>query len=1499
MRNFSATSSPRESITKEQAQALVDAFIHKHTPQWIKAASAQDIARLRTLIAQHKASQDKLAEATKAVQPVHAFALHTYSEALQATLPAGHDLTALEWRDKVLETVGVTTPHADFVFKTKPGLLRLMQNFAANATPLDGSGLYAPGSETLLSGNVDEVCRLCRELDAGLQYQTLLDKHFEASKALLIDDKRKGFELAVHMALLRQHIDGDVAAALNALTSTVATHDVKLVAYPGLMSMLGHTVHEALFIQLRSAQDEDAGVVIYRPAEAQAPLRWYSSKLAFEVALLEQLKDPGYLASLLQSVGLATRKQFLQTLQLRLKDTAPDLAVEGEGEYGSVFDRWVLSQLERAKDDARLLLVPTAEVDAQASRERVDAWVSAGWTLVNLGGFFIPTVGALLLAQLVAQVCSQVFAGVADWAKGHDHEALRHLLDVAQTVAAAAVTTGAVVGGTAVVRKFTRSAFVDSLDVVDLEDGTARLWHEDLSVYASAVQDAALNERGLYSKGDDQWLRIDDRFYQVRRTGADGKWRLVHPLRKDAYGPVVRYNGERYWHLPGEHPQTWNDAAKMLGRLWPQQMPLDQLRAQQLLLAAGSDIDELRGILVQNQALPANLRDTLRRFEADQRIEQFFASLQPAATVQTDPELLQWCRQHSAVAGMDNAQALAEIVERAAQLRFELFRHLTEGQASDDRVVQVILRDFAGLPEDYAQQLAGSVSVEQRDHIELLQRLPLAVAEQARALLQLARLNRARQGLWLRNGYSDESGELILSLLARLANWPFNRRLELRAGSSSGRLLSVLNPAGPEATGVVITRINGQFRLYDKQGHALDVELGAPDDVFCALGALLTPAQRLRLNLPDQDPAAALRARVASTMPADRQALLNVLGWREGTRWFNPGQRLADGRVGYPLGGAQSTERDLTQRMRARLGVLYRGDSQARINQHLDRIVDCDDPFEALIFEEANFQLLCNCLDIWIAQAREAEKQARRLLAARLRQAWRSQLPVDYQRQDIDSRILDLSGFQVTSLPELAEGIDFHFVTTMVMVNTPLASIPEAFFSCFGAVRRLNFSRNQLRVVPIGLRHLRSLDNLQLSYNRIRMDSWGQDAIRNLPQLTSLDLSVNPLGSLALDFTQVPALRYLSLRHCGLVNWPAGLEHCGMLNMADLRNNQLANVPEAAMNMPYAFRSALRMDGNAIPQAQWARLHRLPAHVDHALQGASDSPAAIPARELWVSGVRKVEVAGYWDRLFASEDNDRYKLRQILFQLQGTQDYQRHREQLTHQVWGLLEYMDKDPQLTNEILLIARNPTACPDSIAERFSHMYLHALKSHAMHAADSESTSVLKLGLGLFRLSRLEEYINALDRERKFPDLVETRLFFNLALAKEFELPGQPASMRFVEWAHVSPDDIEAARAYVKAADTIEARAQFLGTEPYWCNWLEQQHSQDFQQISELWSEKGEALFDQKGTMSAEAYQEQWDEVEHGLVVDRQRLIMRFTKEVLEASITASPKPGASSAD
>jgi len=1496
MRKFPATPSLRSSITAGEMKKAADAFTQS-LPQWIKGASAANIYKLRVLIANHRASQVAVAGATKAVAPLKVFAESMYSEALASMLPSGQTLTTLQWRRKIREEVGQSTPHIQDSWEVQPALPRLMQNFAAGVTPLSGSGLVIQRDDEEVIGHTAQLIKACRELDAGKQYQTLLERHFTQNKALLSTDKLAGFKLAVHVAFLKRKIDSDVKAALEhfADDSSSAGTEPRLTAYPGLMSMLGVRVHEALIIQLQTADGDNAGVVTYMPADARNPLRWHSSMHDLQKEMVTDLMQEHYLHELLQLIALDHRNAFFRQLQLRLSDALPDLEIEGDTGHGSVFARWVDTQVERVCADAKVLLVPTADADAEASRKRLEDWKSLGWELAGLAAFFIPAVGVVLLGALLKDVCTQVFEGVADWAKGHDHEALQHALNVAQITAATAVGVGVGVA----VGRLVDKALVEGLEAVALDDDAQGLWNGDLSVYESELpDDAIMGEDGLQVSGNRRWLSAGDHHYEVHQPSESGAWRLVHPGCPHAYGPVLQRNAERLWLLPDDSPLDWDDAQQMLARLWPQERPLGQQRARQVLQAACSDVDELRGILVENRPLPANLRDTLRRFEADQRIERFFESLAAEATEIDDPVLLEWCEKRPGIAELSTTERPAAILDQQSLLRHDLFNHLTFVEPGSDPVVSVLKHDFPGLPTDYAIELASQVTGDEREEVVLLQRLPLSVTAKARSLLQIARLNHAVQGLMLRNAYNDVSGEVALGLLSRLDHWSFDQRVELRFGSAEGRLLAVLNAQAPEPDQVTLVHQEGAFLLYDANGLELPEQSAVPDDFFQAIASLLTAQQKAVLGLGSEDQAGELRQQVVKLLPTGRQALVRLFAWREEPGWFNPGQRLEDGRVGYPLGGSVSQVQAPGWRLRRRLARLYQGATPRQIEEHLNRILDAANPYAALILEEQNYQLLNGRLEAWIDAGRAGERAARRLLAQALRSAWRRQLPIDRDENAMHGFVLDLSGHRVTSLPELDAAVDFHHVTSLIMVNTHLQSVPDAFLSCFGKIRRLNMARNRLEALPAGIRHLRFLERLELSYNSIRNGERVSEALSSLTGLQDLDLSFNP-SLRRLTLGRGPStLRRLNLRLCGLLEWPAGLEHCRLLRWIDLSSNNLTTVPAAIQAMPYTFRISILLDRNAVAAAQLERLYARPAPFHP--PAPQPAPELLAARAVWVSGEQAQARGATWDRLFADPRNG--ELEVILRRLQETSDFRNdaQRSELDTRVWTLLDAMDNDIAFIDEVHAYAVGNVTCADDVADRFSELHLLALVNNAkrLPAVGEQQQALLDLGQGLFRLQVLKEHIGRYIAEKTvvYPNLdaVEVSLYFRLQLANEMNLPSQPGSMLFAAIANVSEADLDAARAFVKGAGTVEAKAAFLSHQTFWAQWLEKQRAEAFEPMLEQFQEQGSQLFEQRSELTDQQYKDQFDRLGAELKQMKNRLVRWLTTPMLKADADSSPPPG-----
>ena len=1478
------------TMTQEMETKLANAtddFIGKALPTWLTQASPSQINRLRDRVKTLKACHRRTRAATEALVPLQDFA----QARLQPLLPSHRLAEGLEWRE-VLPGLSISPGSGWLDYQSneirQPALLRLMQNFHEGATFYEGSGVVVPGEQTVLTPDLTRLVRECRSLDVGGGYQALLTCVFnQATCDILADEKRAGLRLAITVAALQGKLDAATEAAMEQVAGGITEQGEQAVAaYPGSLMLLGQPIADGLLVQLRNLHGDDQGVVLYLPSDPVAVFRHFPSASAMNQAMAAMLGRPAYRQYFTQLIELGERPGVQALLARRLVDPHPDLQIEGAPLDGGVFDTLVREHVRRLKNDARLLLVPTAEVDHQASKARLQAWKEAGLGVVNLAGLFIPIVGELLFAQFVVQTLSQVFEGVEDWYQGHQYEALEHMLGVAENLAVYAVLT---VGGALVARGFSRSRFVDGLEPVVVEEGDQRLWSSDLNAYACTPEDAVPGPDGLCGTGSRRWLRVGRHYYEVHKPREHGPWRLRHPQRKNAFGPIVETNGERSWRLRQDIPLEWDDSARMLDTLWPLREPLDTDRAEQVLRIVGMDQAGLRGLLVENRRVPWYLRDTLRRFEADERVEAFFRNLQ-GGTATNDPQLEAWCEAQPGMQGLDPQARRSALLAEQWQVREGLFEFLSQEAPVDDPLLSLVRRDFPGLPEAYAQHVIHAVPVVQRRLALAESRMPLALARKARALLQQASLTRAVEGLYLRNAYSDAMGELVLCLLARLPNWPRTVNLEVRKGTDTGPRLAVLDPQGDEKTSIRLVRKQGRFRLYDYYGRERDEALAAPADLFQVITALLTPAQLADLGITEANAASALRLQLQQHLPQTHSQRLRLLGWREKAPLFVPGHRLADGRFGYPLSGRGAARRNSRDTLRVRIRALYVNFSDEQVEEFLVQMLRMPgSPFEMMLLQESQFARLDEVLEHWTLSERNVSGQTiRQRVADRLRRYWRLQ-GEGISREDGQSQgmRLDLSGFPLRNLPSLPARVDFKHVTELTLSGLELDDVPVGFLRSFSSVQRLSLTDNHLSRMPLGLTHLTELRILHLERNTIQLDLASIGILRALSRLEEVNLSYNPIGSLEMRWNHLPQLSQLRLRHCRLSAWPTGLELCERLQYVDLRDNQISAIPRQILRMPVTYRASFMLENNPLPASEVARMATLVVdHLPHGSpQGASEE--LTDARELWLQASRH-ETRRQWDRVFAHRESE--GLAQLLRELQRCADFREARDYLAEQVWALVQALADDAGLRGRVFAQANRPRTCSDSVAHVFSELQVQRLVAEAeRHASlQEQGEELLNLGRRLFRLDQLERFARW-DVARRAAagqtvDAVEVSLFYRVRLAQPLSLPFQPRTLQFGNLANVNEEQVQEALHAVQAAEATPELADSLSQRSFWRNYLAARHPAAFDRIQDEYASRGDRLYERRSELPSQQYMEHWDR----LVVEResaqQTLVLQLTREALE---------------
>lgn len=453
--------------------------------------------------------------------------------------------------------------------------------------------------------------QLCRELDIGAAYQRHLQGYLsapavrEGAQALL----REQLRLAADLAYLHHRLSGAGHDCIHALIDGQATRCWSL-------TLFGLALHDATLIDAG-----DAGLLLHLPG-AQTELLQYPDLAALCQALVALLCTPAgrqafaaYLPSQQQAHFIDLLHQNLdaqgQSPDAQAWPIAPgaDLHLTTTPIDGDPFTWLQARHAQRLKDQARLLAVPTADADAKASQRRLAQWQRYGLDALNLAGFFIPTVGAVMLGVAAWQLLGEVIEGVEAWSDGDRHLAVRHLEAVGLNLA----LMGGLVAAAHVVPKLFSSPLMDSLDVVVCTDNQSRLWQPDLSPYRSelALPDGVAD---VYQREDQQFLPLDGHVLAVRQAPEDGTWQVLHPHDAEAYQPPLAHTAEGAWYLPSAQPGAWTPE-RILRRWYPRHAVLEDNDLDTALSISGTSAQALREAFIAGQPRPPLLGDSLARLE--------------------------------------------------------------------------------------------------------------------------------------------------------------------------------------------------------------------------------------------------------------------------------------------------------------------------------------------------------------------------------------------------------------------------------------------------------------------------------------------------------------------------------------------------------------------------------------------------------------------------------------------------------------------------------------------------------------------------------------------------------------------------------------------------------------------------------------------------------------------------------------------------------------------
>ncbi|RWU19124.1 hypothetical protein DM813_22675 [Pseudomonas alkylphenolica] len=1396
-------------------QAYQDSLIAKRLPGWMAALSESEHDVLGDALRKLLACRQKLTLEFAQVRGIDDFTKPVLQQALDRLGSFRVDqLYMRRWYTFTSNTVSYLAgrvPVQDSDYYDLPLLEAALYNFTEderNEQPRRNAVVDIQGSSQAGLSAV-AFAGLCRDLDLGQQYQDHLDAILlqqaghQSVKALLADFQRNSMladalqakaqgrlneaELQLVIALCRDNRPGWLEGA------PVQARQLKVFGCPLQRIVVLEVIDTGVIY------NSVKRVLVYVPGDphgawsARDDLDDYARRV-----LGMRLRDKDYRRFFSRFVRRRDAQWLFSAVSERLDDVADwatrDLDEQTAGYPLPLFDHLAATWIAQIKDDAAMIAPPVAQLDRQAQEQHDKRLRAEGWSLLAIAGLYVPAIGALLALVMVYELLEEAFQAVSDWRDDERDAALEHLLHVGKGVA--------LVGATAVTVGVARRAWsqVDTWISARLEDGSEKLWNGDVRPYRGEgpPADAVMDEQGIYSAGDNHWVEMQGNWYQVSQRSIDEQWGLI-PYQ--GHGPQLRHNDAGAWRLWHEQPAEWNHRAMMFRRLGRPYSELDDQQIDQAMTIHDLNDEHLRALHVYGRPAEAGLADTVSRLLLARRIQRLVGELRDGLAV-TDTGLLESAKDVLATSANDSELADGVWLQRRAVLQ-----QAYDEQFPDTEASVILRRDFASLHRLAVDELLRTASADDRETLLETLRVPLFMAQAARAQVTGIRVARVYESLAFDTPQNLDLGRVALRLLARLPGAAAQPGWSLFDGDASEPLLATEGSGPP----LQLIHRSGLFSLRVADNEPLT----APGELFDVLAQAYSPAQRASLGIGEPF-AVALRERLATDASEQRERVMGWLGLPRPNRTFLAPQRFDDGRIGYPLSGGRfwATLGGRSPRaLQARLRDLYPAFSDEQIGQWLER-ADAMARLEAL---EQEYSALSSHLNQWVRGAFPTlELFARRELRKGLIECWRKQVPVlegipaespRYMFSHVRRRIREL--------PSLPESVRFPHVSILVLRAMRLGKVPDEFLRAFPNLRSLEITNCRLRQLPLPEALAQQLEVLDLSGNEIALDEGQALVLASCSSLVYLNLSDNPLA-MSFSIFGMPRLNALYLRGTRLDTFPYGVIDSPELHTLDLRNNALYELPQGFHQSELWRVGRVSLFGNlfATPSEQMNVWHWL-------------GESRVPYRLRWLDVLptySRDKMASLWTQLEAQQGaDDLFGTLAALTTSGNFKSFTLARD-FAIRLLDMFETMTRDEALKRELFEHAA-VTDCQDNATIRFSDLELRVKVWRALHGelARHPERALLHLGGQLWRMDVLDQLaaVHAL-RAGASNESIEFALAYRIALRVKLDLPIAQDDMLYGGIPNLTTRDIRRAHRGVIAAQSVEALAQFLARQPFWQNYL-----------------------------------------------------------------------------
>ena len=879
-----STHTPQPPDHTSSASPLVPhlTLIKDQLPTWLSQAPAQLRADFRSSLISSNQSRHDLKALLGELQSPEAFARPLLREELKSwffsLVENENAILSREWKNH--HFLGLIKNHARTTRQTL--LEAALQNFEASEAESggmeDGTVIFnvTKAAEAQCTVSATSFALFCRELDLGSQFMKHLGSVLEpasgattgrtAAQVLRIfrAQAQHAFGVALHIAYMRklltprQHLQlHSLQRSGNNLGVTCSHLTLNNVILPNVLVIEATTIGIPL--------------MLYTPEDPSTPLRHHTSLEDLKERLAERLLKPDYQAFFKHLVPLQHQGSLLNATPAyqggaelltnpRSYPARLDAEVSLTKIKGDLFQAIASQRIAQIKNDARIVAVPTADVDQISQQKRRQAYIDLGKSVLFFAASFIPVVGEVLLVVTAGQVLTTVYEGFSAWSRGDSDEALNDLLDVLDTAAQGLATAGAI----------RTVGFGARLVKVQVRGKGLRLWNPDIKPYRHPdplPSHLVADSQGVYKHGQQHYLKLDDHPHAFQRSPDGKQWELSHPSDKDAYCPPLLSNGTGSWRQAHEISEDWDDL-KLIKRLGPDAATITEPQIEPILLLGGLDKAGLREVHQQMLRTPPLLRDTLKHFNLEHEINAFdleraegasVTAYSPLIQLHTLTSLPEWpakyqlkvVGEHQQVA-MSHGMGPLEINISEARFKKGELLHAVEEQMPQIEFNK-LLRDWYPAHFTKVENVAirlelqakaqkqklllsltapGEVAVTptetgiravmpqlSKSHLEEMERT-LSPAEQRslqhhKSLAPLSRweaeqydvaaqASRAYSGFFLDSISVRDGLPLTLYSLARIPGWPSSHRIEVYDTSRAGTLLGSI---GPEDAGVRHTLI--------------------------------------------------------------------------------------------------------------------------------------------------------------------------------------------------------------------------------------------------------------------------------------------------------------------------------------------------------------------------------------------------------------------------------------------------------------------------------------------------------------------------------------------------------------------------------------------------------------------------------------------------------------------------------------------------------------------